>query len=81
MYQLVYTVSDKPSPAHHLITEALVLYLPGVYGNIRSYKELYPSLTLLANGDLKTTGVSTSALQFGGVTSYPGFSDLTFVAS
>jgi pimeloyl-ACP methyl ester carboxylesterase len=81
MYQLVYTVSDKPSTAHHLITEALLLFLPGVYGNIRSYKELYPSFTLLANGELKTTAVPTSALQFGGVTSYPGFSDFTFVVS
>jgi hypothetical protein len=52
-----------------------------VYGNIRSYKELYPSFTLLANGELKTTAVPTSALQFGGVTSYPGFSDFTFVVS
>jgi hypothetical protein len=64
MYQLVYTVSDKTYTTSRLITEALLLYLPGVYGNIRSYKELYPSFTLLANGELKTTRVPTSALQF-----------------
>lgn len=81
MYQLVHTVSDKTYTASRLITEALLLYLPGVYGNIRSYKELYPSFTLLGNGALKTTGVPTSALQFGGATSYPGFTDFTFVVS
>ena len=81
MYQLIYTVSDKAYTAADLITDALVLYLPGVYGNIRSYKELYPAFGALTNGDLKTTDVPTVALQFGGGDAYPELSDLTYVVS
>lgn len=81
IYQLIYTQSDKAWTSSQLITDALVLYLPGVYGNIRSYKELYAGFTLLANGELKKTEVPTAAVQFGGVTSYPGLRDVTFVVS
>lgn len=81
MYQLVYTVSDQPYTAEHLITEALLLYLPGVYGNIRSYKELFPAIQLVADGQFPTTNVPTSVLQFGGFSSYPGLEGTTFVVS
>lgn len=64
MYQLVYMVSDQAYSASDLITEALLLYIPGVYGNIRSYKTLY-SPALFAPE--RKTGVPTSVLQFGGI--------------
>lgn len=41
MWQLVYTVNDVLETPYQLITRALLLFIPGVYGNIRSYKELY----------------------------------------
>ena len=81
MYQLVYTVSDKPYSAEQLITEALLLYLPGVYGNIRSYKEIFPAIQLVADGEFPTTNVPTSVLQFGGFSSYPGLEGTTFAVS
>lgn len=81
MYQIVYTVSDKPVSAPDLITEALLLYFPGVYGNIRSYKELFVGLTALTNGQLKTTNVPTSALQFGGTNHYPALSNVVYIVS
>jgi pimeloyl-ACP methyl ester carboxylesterase len=62
MYQLVYTVSDQVYTASELIREALLLYIPGVYGNIRSYKELFALPNFEPGRD---TPVPTSALQFG----------------
>lgn len=69
MYQLVYTVGDQAHTAAELIREALLLYIPGVYGNIRSYKELY-GVDKFAPGN---TSVPHSALQFGwgAATAYP----------
>ncbi|KAF1965032.1 alpha/beta-hydrolase [Bimuria novae-zelandiae CBS 107.79] len=61
-YQLAATVSDVPYTPQELITDTLLLYIPGVYGNIRSYKELY-STDGLAPREPFT--VPTSVLQFG----------------
>ncbi|KAK3711060.1 hypothetical protein LTR37_009847 [Vermiconidia calcicola] len=78
MYQLVYTVSDNSYTPSELITQALLLYLPGVYGNIRSYKELFPSLASLTAYRAEKPEVPTSVLQFGGFTSYPGLQSLNY---
>jgi pimeloyl-ACP methyl ester carboxylesterase len=83
MYQLVYTVSDQEYSAHELVRQALLLYLPGVYGNIRSYKELFNLAYFVPKRD---TSVPTSALQFGlpgGNTGYkyPAMKDFNYVVS
>lgn len=62
MYQLVYTVSDIPYTYTEIIRQAFLLYAPGVYGNIRSYKELFNFATFAPT---KKSSVPTSALQFG----------------
>jgi pimeloyl-ACP methyl ester carboxylesterase len=76
-YQLASVVSDVPFSFDELITEALLLYLPGVFGNIRSYKELYgldkfePSVPFT---------VPTTVLQFGrGTYLYPELANTNFV--
>lgn len=79
VYQLVYTVSDNSYSPSELITQALLLYLPGVYSNIRSYKELFPALIPLTAYQAEKPGVPTSVLQFGGITSYPGMQALNYV--
>ncbi|KAK4552261.1 hypothetical protein LTR86_010431 [Recurvomyces mirabilis] len=79
VYQLVYTVSDRLETTTDLITRSLLLYLPGVCGNIRSYTELFPFLDLLTSGAVHKSNVSTSVLQFGGVTSYSGLAAITYV--
>lgn len=81
IYQLVYTVSDKAYTTSELITQALLLYIPGVYGNIRSYEELCPVLGLLANGAIPKSAVPTSVLQFGGKTPYPPLDNFNFIVS
>jgi pimeloyl-ACP methyl ester carboxylesterase len=43
VWQLVHTVDDRVQTAESLIRRTLLLYLPGPYNNIRSYKELFPS--------------------------------------
>ncbi|KAJ2975230.1 hypothetical protein NQ176_g5635 [Zarea fungicola] len=64
MWELDYSVRDLsvPYPMTDLVSQALTLFLPGVYGNIRSYKELFPELL---KGPRGLTNVSTSILQFG----------------
>jgi pimeloyl-ACP methyl ester carboxylesterase len=75
-YQVAYTVSDVDYSFDELITEAMLLYLPGVYGNIRAYKELF--LLDAFNPRVPFT-VPTAILQFGDVgNSYPGLLDLNF---
>lgn len=81
MWQLVYTVSDKGYTASELITQAQLLYIPGVYGNIRSYKELFPALGALASGEVQKTSVPTSVLQFGGVDAYPALQNFNYAVS
>lgn len=76
MYQLVFTVSDQAYTATELITQALLLYIPGVYGNIRSYKELYGHFAPEKN---KT--VPTSVLQFGNTSAYPELDGFNYVVS
>jgi pimeloyl-ACP methyl ester carboxylesterase len=78
-YQLVRTASDKPYSAQEVITETLLLYIPGVYNNIRSYKELFSQTGLIP--DTKFT-VPTSVLQFGGADLlYPDIANANYVVS
>lgn len=74
-HQLAWTVSDKEYSQDDLVTETLLLYLPGVYGNIRSYKELY-ALTAFAPAEPFT--VPTTVLQFGGTSHYEEISNFNF---
>lgn len=80
MYQLYFTVNDNTvnSTASEVITQALLLYIPGVYGNIRSYKELY-NLDLFAAKE--KSSVPTSVLQYGGVGGYPALANFNYVVS
>ncbi|KAF1957895.1 alpha/beta-hydrolase [Byssothecium circinans] len=78
MWQLVFTVSDQAYTPTELITRAFLLYLPGVYGNIRSYKELYSPAYFAPS---KPSTVPTSALQFGGVNGYPELANFNYVVS
>lgn len=78
-YQLAWTVSDVDYTPEELITDALLLYIPGVYGNIRSYKELY-GLTAFAPAVPFT--VPTTVLQFGyggREAHYPELGEFNFV--
>ncbi|EMD60736.1 hypothetical protein COCSADRAFT_150938 [Bipolaris sorokiniana ND90Pr] len=61
MYHLVYTGSDIAYTEEDIIRQAFLLYAPGIYGNIRSYKELFDN-SLFAPA--KRSSVPTSALQF-----------------
>jgi pimeloyl-ACP methyl ester carboxylesterase len=78
VYHLAQTVNDKQYSAQELITDTLMLYIPGVYNNIRSYKELF-SLTALIPDEKFT--VPTSVLQFGGMSRYPEISNSNYVVS
>jgi len=75
MWQLAATVNDRPYEPSELITHALMLWIPGVYGNIRSYKELF------TQGPPPKTEVPTSIYQFGGMSLYPELSDFNYVVS
>ena len=81
IYQLVHTVSDKPWTVPKLIHQTLLLYMPGVMGNIRSYKALFNGLNKLSSGGLNATGVPTSVLQFGGIDAYPALANFNFAVS
>lgn len=61
-YQLAWTVDDKVPTPEQVVTETLLLYLPGVYGNIRSYKELFGTANFSPS---KPFTVPTTVLQFG----------------
>lgn len=80
MWQLDYTVRDLSVPytPQELVSQALLLYLPGVYGNIRSYKELFPALLQ----GIKPSTVPTSVLQWGyPKPAYPELANANFVVS
>jgi pimeloyl-ACP methyl ester carboxylesterase len=77
-YQLAQTASDRQYSAHELVTDTLLLYIPGVYNNIRSYKELFMPTSFIP--DEKFT-VPTSVLQFGGYMHYPELANWTYVVS
>lgn len=77
-YHLAQTVSDSQYSAHDLITETLLLYIPGVYNNIRSYKELFKPTGFIPD---QSFTVPTSVLQFGGYSHYPELADWTYVVS
>lgn len=77
-YHLAQSVSDRQYSAQELITETLLLYIPGVYHNIRSYKELFMPTSFIP--DEKFT-VPTSVLQFGGYMHYPELANWTYVVS
>ncbi|KAL7941074.1 putative epoxide hydrolase [Trichoderma barbatum] len=46
MWKIDFTVRDLSAPfeMEELVSQALTLFIPGVYGNIRSYKELFPEV-------------------------------------
>jgi hypothetical protein len=80
MYQLYFTVSDNTynRTASEVITQALMLYIPGVYGNIRACKELYSSELFAAK---KKSLVPTSALQYGSTARYTALTNWNCVVS
>lgn len=75
-YHLADVVSDRPFSPHDVVTNTLLLWIPGVYGNIRSYKELFGVFIPDENYT-----VPTSVLQFGGTQHYPALEGLTFAVS
>lgn len=80
MWQLDFTVRDLSVPysMRELVSQAMTLFIPGVYGNIRSYKELYP---LILKGPKKSR-VPTSILQWGyPKPGYSGLDSFNFVVS
>jgi hypothetical protein len=79
VYQLIHTVSDKIESAGNLITRTLLLYLPGVYSNTTSYKELFAAFALVSAGQVQRIGVPTSVLQFGGAVRHPAPGSFQFV--
>lgn len=74
MWQLDFTGRDLSVPytLRELVSQALTLFIPGVYGNIRSYKELYPTLM----EGFPTSHVPTSVLQWG--YPKPSYPDLAY---
>jgi pimeloyl-ACP methyl ester carboxylesterase len=76
LYHLAQTVSDKPYSAQEIITDTLLLYIPGVYNNIRSYKELFTQTALIPDENFT---VPTSVLQFGTQGPYPEVSNANYV--
>ena len=77
MYEVVYTDSDQHYTEAELITQAMLLYLLGVYGNIRSYRELTANL----GGPVSKSSVPTSVLQFGGMSAFPDMADFSYTVS
>ncbi|PVH91754.1 alpha/beta-hydrolase [Periconia macrospinosa] len=77
MYQLFFTVNDslsQPTPSD-IITQALLLYIPGVYGNIRSYVELYSLENFAAK---RKSSVPTSVLQHGSLLAYAELANFNY---
>ncbi|KAK7184088.1 hypothetical protein PSPO01_09794 [Paraphaeosphaeria sporulosa] len=74
-YQLAWTMSDVSYTPDELITETMLLYLPGVYGNIRSYKELF---ALTAFTPRVPFTVPTTVLQFGDTSHYPELANVNY---
>lgn len=80
MWQLDFTVRDQSSifTMQELVSQMMTLFIPGVYGNIRSYKELFPTVVRGA----KPSRVATSILQWGYCKpGYPELASLNFVVS
>jgi pimeloyl-ACP methyl ester carboxylesterase len=75
-YQLAATVSDETYTPEQLITDTLLLYINGVYGNIRSYKELFHLTDF--NPSVPFT-VPTTILQFGGEGPYAEVGNFNYV--
>lgn len=82
MYQPLYTVSDITYTKEDIIKQAFLLYIPSVYGNIRSYKELFDTSIL---APAKTSSMPTSALQSkirdDPIFAYPGIAYFDFAVS
>ncbi|KAH7093801.1 Alpha/Beta hydrolase protein [Paraphoma chrysanthemicola] len=74
-YQLAWTKSDVDFSPEELITGALLLYLPGAYGNIRSYKELFKLDAFIARVPFT---VPTAILQFNYGSHYPAIVNRSF---
>ena len=68
LYHISQTVNDRQYTPDELITVVLLLYVPGVYNNIRSYKELFSHTSFIPAENFT---VPTSVLQYGGYTHYP----------
>ena len=68
LYHISQTVNDRQYTPDELITIVLLLYVPGVYNNIRSYKELFSHTSFIPAENFT---VPTSVLQYGGYTHYP----------
>jgi pimeloyl-ACP methyl ester carboxylesterase len=72
-YNIAGVVTDRPFTPRDMVTNTLLLWLPGVYGNIRSYKEMFGVFV-----PDKSFTVPTSVLQFGGTLHYPQLEGFTF---
>jgi pimeloyl-ACP methyl ester carboxylesterase len=83
VYHIAFTVNGEAYAPSDIITQAFLLYLPGVYGNIRSYKELFGTANFAPK---KNFTVPTSVLQFGYAQAgddypYPEIKSFEFVVS
>jgi pimeloyl-ACP methyl ester carboxylesterase len=80
VYQLSTTMNDRPYAKADIITNTLLLWIQGVYSNIRDYKEIFS--TSMFTPDTFFT-VPTSVLQFGGVggATYPELANFNYVVS
>ncbi|KAK2616274.1 hypothetical protein QQS21_000708 [Conoideocrella luteorostrata] len=79
LWQLDFGVRDLSVPftVHELVSNVMTLFIPGVYGNIRSYKELFPALV---SQKRKASKVPTAVLQWGyPKPSYPYLKNFNFV--
>lgn len=75
-YQLTATVGDETYTPERLITDTLVLYINGVYGNIRLYKEIFNPAYF--NPSVPFT-VPTTILQFGSAGRYAELGNFNYV--
>lgn len=75
IYQILYQIGDQNCTETEIITRTLMLYIPGLYRNIRAYKGMFkgPNFVPAQN---KT--VPTSVLQFGGSNHYPVLASLNY---
>jgi pimeloyl-ACP methyl ester carboxylesterase len=78
IYHLSASVTDRPYGKAELITNTLLLWIQGVYSNIRSYKELFSPAAFSPEPDFR---VPTSVLQFGGMPVYPELDGFNYVVS
>jgi pimeloyl-ACP methyl ester carboxylesterase len=80
VYHLSTTVNDRPVEKEEIITNTLMLWIQGVYSNIRDYKEIFSTSMFTPD---KFFTVPTSVLQFGGVggKTYPELASFNYVVS